>query len=76
MSIIYLKIVDVLFKIYKVCISPFLGNRCRFYPSCSEYAAESLKVHGPLKGSYFVIRRIIKCAPYCEGGVDPVPLKK
>lgn len=60
-------------RIYKLCISPFLGNHCRFYPSCSEYAAEAIDTHGAMKGSYLAMRRLAKCHPWHEGGEDPVP---
>ncbi len=52
-----------------------LGNRCRFYPTCSSYALEALQVHGTIKGSYLSLRRLLKCHPFNEGGIDPVPEK-
>lgn len=60
-------------RFYKRCISPFLPNRCRFYPSCSNYAAEAILRHGVFKGSYLAARRILRCHPWHEGGFDPVP---
>jgi uncharacterized protein len=60
---------------YKTLISPVLGNNCRFYPSCSTYSMEALTVHGVLKGSYLTVRRLLKCHPFHEGGIDPVPEK-
>lgn len=60
-------------KFYKTFISPVLGNNCRFYPSCSTYSMEALRLHGVLKGSYLTLRRLSKCHPFHEGGVDPVP---
>ncbi|NND67924.1 MAG: membrane protein insertion efficiency factor YidD [Halioglobus sp.] len=60
-------------RVYKLCISPFLGNHCRFYPSCSEYAQEAIHTHGAVKGSYLAARRLSKCHPWHEGGEDPVP---
>jgi uncharacterized protein len=62
-----------LIKSYKYLISPVLGNNCRFYPSCSSYSMEALRLHGALKGSYLTIRRLLKCHPFHEGGIDPVP---
>ena len=62
-----------LIRIYQYAISPFLGRRCRFYPSCSEYAAESLQRHGAVKGLYLSIRRVGRCHPWHPGGYDPVP---
>ena len=62
-----------LIKFYKRFLSPFLPPACRFYPTCSEYALEAVKKHGALKGLYLTIRRLLRCHPMCEGGVDPVP---
>jgi len=58
---------------YKVILSPFLGQNCRFYPSCSTYAQEAIAQHGVLRGSCLAARRLSKCHPWHEGGVDPVP---
>lgn len=58
---------------YQACLSPFLGNRCRFYPSCSSYAQEAIATHGVIKGSYLSLRRLGRCHPWHEGGIDPVP---
>ncbi|MFO7811932.1 MAG: membrane protein insertion efficiency factor YidD [Pelovirga sp.] len=62
--------------LYKYFISPLNANCCRFYPSCSSYARESLINHGFLKGSFFSLIRIIKCHPFHPGGFDPVPPSK
>lgn len=59
---------------YRLFISPFLGTNCRFAPSCSAYALEAIKVHGPIKGFYLGIRRIIRCNPWGGAGYDPVPM--
>ena len=53
--------------------SPFLGNNCRFYPSCSSYMIEAIEVHGVFKGLWLGTRRILRCHPYSDGGIDPVP---
>nr|WP_314738840.1 membrane protein insertion efficiency factor YidD [uncultured Haemophilus sp.] len=61
---------------YRYFISPLIGPRCRFYPSCSTYAVEAIKIHGALKGGYLAIKRILRCNPLSEGGEDPVPCKQ
>jgi putative membrane protein insertion efficiency factor len=58
---------------YQLFISPLLGQRCRFYPSCSNYALEAIEVHGALKGAWLALKRIARCHPWHPGGVDPVP---
>lgn len=68
-------ILIALIKFYKYFISPSLGNVCRFYPSCSSYALEALQRHGSVKGVYLTIKRLAKCHPFHEGGIDPVPEK-
>ncbi|MFG6137060.1 membrane protein insertion efficiency factor YidD [Halomonas sp. B23F22_10] len=62
-----------LVKAYQLILSPLLGPRCRYWPSCSHYTAEALKVHGPLRGGWLGLRRILRCHPGAEGGIDPVP---
>nr|WP_163575758.1 membrane protein insertion efficiency factor YidD [Halomonas faecis] len=62
-----------LVKLYQVTLSPLLGPRCRYWPSCSSYTLEAVRVHGPLKGGWLASRRIARCHPGCEGGIDPVP---
>jgi uncharacterized protein len=58
---------------YKTRLSPFLGNNCRFFPSCSTYAQEAIATHGSVKGSYLALLRVSRCNPWHEGGEDPVP---
>ncbi|MFV8818906.1 membrane protein insertion efficiency factor YidD [Haliea sp. E17] len=62
-----------LISCYKLAISPFLGNNCRFYPSCSSYAQQAIREHGVARGSWLALRRLAKCHPWHEGGVDTVP---
>ncbi|NQZ32813.1 MAG: membrane protein insertion efficiency factor YidD [Oceanospirillaceae bacterium] len=63
----------LLIKIYQYGISPLLGSNCRFYPTCSSYSKEAIEKHGAAKGLYLGLRRILKCHPYHEGGIDLVP---
>jgi uncharacterized protein len=58
---------------YRRGVSPLLMPRCRFAPSCSEYALQALAVHGALRGSWLAVRRIVRCHPFHPGGYDPVP---
>jgi len=60
-------------RLYQWVISPLLPKRCRFYPTCSQYAIEALRRHGALKGGWLALKRILKCHPFHPGGVDPVP---
>ena len=60
-------------RVYQWTVRPFIGAHCRFWPSCSEYAVEALRRHGPLAGTAMAARRILRCNPWHEGGVDPVP---
>jgi putative membrane protein insertion efficiency factor len=59
--------------VYQRFLSPLLPKRCRFYPSCSEYAKEAILWHGPLRGGWLAIRRLLRCGPWHPGGYDPVP---
>jgi len=62
-----------LIKLYQWTISPLLGPKCRFTPTCSQYAIEALKKYGPLKGTWLSLRRIVRCHPWGGHGIDPVP---
>jgi putative membrane protein insertion efficiency factor len=59
--------------LYQKLVSPLLPPSCRYYPSCSAYAAEALHRHGPFKGSLLAARRLLRCHPWAPGGVDTVP---
>lgn len=63
-------------RVYQLCISPFLGQNCRFYPTCSQYAIEAITVHGCIKGLFLTVCRLGKCHPWHPGGFDPVPPEK
>ena len=62
-----------LVSIYKLVFSQLFTGSCRFVPSCSSYAKEALLKHGALKGSWLALRRLVRCHPLCEGGLDQVP---
>ena len=62
-----------LIKAYRYCISPLLGPNCRFFPSCSDYAAEAIDKYGAGHGSRLALKRVASCHPWHPGGYDPVP---
>jgi uncharacterized protein len=62
-----------LIKLYQLVVSPWLGNKCRYTPSCSQYGIVALKKYGPIKGLWLTIKRIAHCHPWGGHGYDPVP---
>lgn len=60
-------------KAYRLLLSPWLGNQCRFEPTCSVYALQALETQGAMLGSALTVGRLLRCQPWCEGGHDPVP---
>ncbi|MBT3346929.1 MAG: membrane protein insertion efficiency factor YidD [Thiotrichales bacterium] len=69
------KILIWLVRGYQIILSPWIGQSCRFNPTCSSYAIDALREYGALRGSWMAIRRIGRCHPWNEGGNDPVPPK-
>jgi putative membrane protein insertion efficiency factor len=67
------KLLRFLLRAYQLTISPLMAPSCRFHPSCSNYAIEALQVHGAAKGSWLAVKRVCRCHPWNDGGVDPVP---
>ena len=63
----------LLVRIYITFLSPFFGGACRFHPSCSNYAAEAIALHGARRGTSLALRRLLRCNPFNKGGFDPVP---
>ena len=60
-------------RVYQWTLSPMLGNRCRFHPSCSCYAHEAIARYGAVRGTWLGAKRLLKCHPFVDGGYDPVP---
>ena len=60
-------------RLYQLSLRPWLGHHCRFYPSCSDYAAQAIQAHGSLRGGLMAVRRLLRCHPWHAGGLDPVP---
>jgi putative membrane protein insertion efficiency factor len=58
---------------YQKALSPFMGGNCRYYPSCSEYGYDAIRLHGAGRGAWMAVKRIGRCQPFHEGGYDPVP---
>lgn len=62
-----------LIQAYQIMLSPLFGQQCRFYPTCSQYAIEVINKHGAFLGTYYTIRRLMRCHPWHAGGHDPIP---
>ncbi len=67
------RLLTAVIRAYQVLLSPVLGANCRFHPSCSEYARVAIERHGVLRGGWIAIRRVGRCHPFHQGGLDPVP---
>jgi hypothetical protein len=67
------RILIAFIKVYQYTLSPMLGQRCKYYPSCSNYAIGALREHGAIRGSGLAASRLLRCNPFSNGGYDPVP---
>ncbi|AFT68287.1 MULTISPECIES: membrane protein insertion efficiency factor YidD [Cycloclasticus] len=67
------KLFIYLIKFYRYFVSPLLGSRCRFYPTCSQYALEAFQQYRTIKAISLTLKRLLRCQPFCKGGVDPLP---
>ena len=65
-----------LVKGYRLLLSPWLGSSCRFMPTCSAYSLQALEQHGAAAGTYLTVARLARCHPWCNGGIDEVPVEK
>jgi putative membrane protein insertion efficiency factor len=63
----------VFIRLYQFLLSPWAGNSCRFYPTCSEYARDAISTYGAAHGSWLAMRRLLRCHPWHPGGADPIP---
>ena len=62
-----------LIRLYQMTLSPFIGRSCRYTPTCSNYGIEAIRKHGPIKGSWLTLKRVLSCNPWGGSGYDPVP---
>ena len=76
MQTIFKYVLIIPIKGYRLILSPILGPSCRFQPTCSSYALEALEKHGLIRGTWLTIKRLAKCHPWGDYGIDPVPEKK
>jgi putative membrane protein insertion efficiency factor len=67
------RLLMLLVRGYRFFLKPWLGNACRFEPTCSAYSLQALEQHGAAVGSYLTVHRLLRCHPWCAGGCDPVP---
>lgn len=73
LNILLSKIALLILRGYQYFISPWVGQHCRFYPTCSEYAKSAINQYGIICGGWLVVRRLCRCHPFHAGGCDPVP---
>lgn len=67
------KLLIGMIKLYQVTLSPFIGRACRYTPTCSNYGIEAIQKHGPFKGFWLTLKRVLSCNPWGGSGYDPVP---
>lgn len=67
------KLLIGLIRLYQVTLSPYIGRACRYTPTCSNYGIEAIRKHGPFKGSWLTLKRVLSCNPWGGSGYDPVP---
>ena len=70
-----IRLLHWLIRFYQIAISPLIGPRCRYFPTCSQYSLEAIHTYGALKGSWLATKRLCRCHPWCGHGYDPVPKK-
>lgn len=70
------KVLIALIRVYQYTLSPMLGQRCKYYPSCSNYAVAALREHGAVRGTGLAAWRLLRCNPFSNGGCDPVPPRR
>jgi len=67
------KLLIGLIRLYQITLSPFIGRSCRYTPTCSNYGIEAIQKHGPFKGTWLTVKRVLSCNPWGGSGYDPVP---
>ncbi len=75
MNALISKLLITLIKVYRFVLSPWLGQQCRFHPTCSQYALQAIQQHGAYRGSWLAVKRLASCHPWHAGGIDLVPEK-
>ena len=70
------KLLVAMIRLYQQCVSPYLGNNCRFTPTCSQYAIDAIRMRGVIVGMGLALWRLLQCQPFCSGGFDPVPERR
>jgi len=70
------KLLVAMIGLYQQCVSPYLGNNCRFTPTCSQYAIDAIRTRGVIVGMGYALWRLLRCQPFCSGGFDPVPARR